>query len=473
MVTIGTEGWAELFLDDRTRIRVRESESGTQFSYFSKLPELEGYVVRLGSGSMSIQMGSNPVRVSLPFIEVVLAGPGTEVTVAVDGQEATVSRGAGESDGLAVHCGGLAETIEPGAWTTLTAKGLSDKAQKTDQPERVEGATKIETFHYVTGEKGRGELTLPSGSRVHVGHDSDLMLSANRGDVGPFYFAQIRRGNFAVRMEKDTGLLLESTRLRYSFGADAVQEAGPEDVVVPSGEEGGAEATETPGPEEPGEEGPEEGEGEGEGEEGESEGDEPTWAPHEPPEGLKAIREDDSLEDPPNGEGVLKVELSTSIEMITNDTGHPLVLTILDPRWAGMVVEVPAGGQVTVMVDADGNIMVHNLSDDIPVLVTASKPGSEPLEIAPGDMISGKPEEPTLLERVPPELIDKIYESMTEPSDVPTVPEPEAPAPSPIDTAVNNAPPGESPGAVTPPDGEAYDDAGFVDEVEDASPYKP
>jgi hypothetical protein len=161
------------------------------------------------------------------------------------------------------------------------------------------------------------------------------------------------------------------------------------------------------------------------------------------------------------------------IEMVTNDTDRTLLLTVLDPRWEGMVVLVPPAAQVTIMVDADGNIMVHNLSDEIPVKVIAKKAGSQPVDLPPGEMVSGKPEEPDLLERVPPEMIDRIYESMTEPEPVPAPgPEP-PPAPPPVESFVNNAPPGSPPDSVTPPEGEAYEDPGFVDEVEEASPYIP
>ncbi|MHC4599329.1 MAG: hypothetical protein ACYS47_10020, partial [Planctomycetota bacterium] len=463
---LGEGGRAELFLCDRTRVCARGTEGGTGFAFFTKLTDREGSVIRIRSGEMTIQLGANPSQISLPFAEAVVAGPGTEVKIMLEGGQATFSRGGGETGDLTVYSGGKAEAIKPGAWTTLTAAGLGKGAKDGKPPEPGEAASKIETFHYVTGKKGHGELALPGGSHLNAGHESDMMLSANRSGVGPHFFAQMRDGNFAVRVKEETGLLLESRRLRYGFAAEGETPGGAGEMVVPPGEKGAAEEGEST----PGETPPKEGESE----------EEPSWdessrKSRQTAEGLVSIREEDA--GAPAGEPGVRVENKGSIETITNDTNRVLVLTVLDPRWEGMVVHVPPGAQVTVMVDADGNIMVHNLSSEIPVQVTTSKKGAKPVQVAPGEMISGDPEKPDLLERVPPEMIDKIYETITQPEEVPT-PSPElepepVPAPPPVDSFVNNAPPATPPGTVTPPEGEAFDDPGFVDELEEASPYRP
>ncbi|GEM_PF-3459837 len=338
---LGEGGSAELFLCDRARVRVAGEDGSAALGYYTGFPEAKGYALALGGGRMELHLGVNPVTLSLPVGEVVLEGMGTAVTIAPGKGEVVFSRTAGESGDLTVFASGKAEVVPPGSELRLGPEGLPGEAGEKAPSALREAPDLAETFHYLTGKKGSGEIALPGESLLNLGNASDLMITANRAPVIPRFLAEFREGAFYAKSMEATGLLLETSRNRISFAPpEAAEEA-------PAGEETGA------------------GDEDGEAVEG-GEGD----------DGLEAGEEDAGAEAGPDG-NVVWINIRGVKESFRHSAGGKVVLA--SKHLAGFKMEIPSGGGAHLLhPEGQARVIVD---------VFESEEGAVPIKIVIGDRV--------------------------------------------------------------------------------------
>jgi len=434
---IGHEGRAELFTGDGARLRVRGERTGSRFAYFGSFPDKQGFVILLHSGWMYVQLGVNPLVLSLPTGEAVLEGNGAEATLSFEDGVPTLTRMGGSEGALTVYFDGLAEEVPGGGWVKLTPDGLGESAVEKELPEAVENPSFMETFHYLTGDKGMGEVVLAAGTRFNMGFWADFMLAANRTEVAPKFLAELRNGPFSMGVQEADGILLETPDYRISFS--------PDFEPAPAEEETGEETDEAG-----------DGSGEGGGEE------ESSRLPSQGPRGIAG-----RLVSVAEGEAGLVVKVTPVGTEISNHTGSPIYVFSKTTESLVRKIGLPSEGSIVVQ----GNTIFNTG----PVVVQVWLAGKdEPIELQPNQGIEiledGTAEEKEYTPEQIRELQDRINKVLAEGGGMETVvPEPTPTTPEPAPTPAGIA--GE--GDVIPPVETAFKDPGFVKEKEEASPYNP
>ncbi|MHC5036521.1 MAG: hypothetical protein ACYTHM_04335, partial [Planctomycetota bacterium] len=241
----------------------------------------------------------------------------------------------GESGTLTLFVGGMAKEIAPGERVDFGVGGLTGPGTEEKEPSAPKPApTSVETFHYLTGREGTGEIALPGDSRINLGVQGDLMLSANRSEVGPFYVGEMRAGAFHVKVMEETGIVMETATNRLAF---------LETAAAPAKEKPAEK--EKPAP-------PAEGEA-------------------KPSEGDKGAGQEESG-------NVIWVHVKGEVEIFRHSLGAPLAIS--SKRLEGFRVEIPVGGGADV-------IHPENLAGQVVVHAFESEEGAKPIKIVIGDKV--------------------------------------------------------------------------------------
>lgn len=468
-VRIGRNGWADLFLSDRARVRVcSHFENGAEFGYHGGFPESRGYALSLARGMLHLFLGDDPLRIGLPGLDVVVAGPGTEVTVSLEEGLPTFSRVGNGEGAQTLYVQGRAEEIPAGGWVKLGANGLGESAPERDLPALTAAPSMTETFHYVTGADGGGEVALGGGSRLRLGASADVLLAANRTPVPPFFLAQVRDGDLVLQARDADGLLVNTPWYRLVFAPEAEAPAGED--------ESAGEAPEAPPGDAPDEGAPAEG---GEGTPGEEPGGEEPPAGGDGGEGESAlpggpVRVRGPLVAVAQDEAVagLHVQITSAGMVLSNGSGREVEAVNL-VQWSKVAgVKIPAGGELVVQMDtaSHGVALVNSGSTEIRVRLEGS---DEWIVIAPFSSLSVDEGGNAQQSPLSAEEIARLRSGVSSarpiaeaivpvPPELPETPEGPPPTPGTIDV-----------GSIIPPTETSFRDPGFIEEQQEASPFLP